>query len=424
MKPSTSILNLSPDILPFDLELLPPTAYLVGGSVRDFLLNAERDYLDLDFVLPELVIETAKKIANKYNAGFVVLDAERKIARVVFEEGTVDFAQQEGETIEKDLRRRDFTINAIAYNFHQQKLIDPLNGLEDLQTKTIKMIRVENLQDDPLRLLRAYRQAAQLNFIIEAKTRKKIAQLSSLITKVAAERVQTELNYLLKISRGSKWLIAIEKDGLLKYCFSAIDHNNLKLLKSIDETIELLLNWLNKDEFNRLFKVNKNQDIYDSLLVQRSRLTCLVSNNTEVAKKELIHLKYSNQDIKAVINVLKSLNALETKYNNLNLRELYFFFLELGDYFPIFALVSLAKNINNDLILNLIYHYLDPQSKLAHPIPLITGHDLINQLNIKPSPQLGQLLTEVIIAQVEGKVSTKQEALKFAQDYIVNHQSY
>ena len=92
----------------------------------------------------------------------------------------------------------------------------------------------------------------------------------------------------------------------------------------------------------------------------------------------------------------------------------------MGDYFPIFALVSLAKNIKNDLIFKLIEHYIDPEDQLAHPVALITGHDLINYLNIKPSPQLGQLLTEVSIAQIEGKIANKPEALNFAKDYITN----
>ena len=80
MKKTTSSFNLSPNILPFDLDWLPPTAYLVGGMVRDALLNRPREYLDLDFVLPNLVIKTAKTIANKYKAGFVVLDEQRNIA--------------------------------------------------------------------------------------------------------------------------------------------------------------------------------------------------------------------------------------------------------------------------------------------------------------------------------------------------------
>lgn len=419
MKSSTSLLNFSPNILPFDLELLPSTAYLVGGMVRDILLNYQRDYLDLDFVLPKFAIETAKKIANQYHAGFVVLDAERNIARVVFKEGTVDFAQQEGDTIEKDLSRRDFTINAIAYNFHQQKLIDPLNGLENLRTKTIKMISIQNLKDDPLRLLRAYRQAAQLQFTIETKTRQTIAQLSSLITQVAAERVQSEFNYLLSNAEGSQWLSKIKKDGLLSPWFSEINDYNLQLLQEIDKSIELLLNTFQPDKLKHLFLIEDNQNVYSSHIVQKSRLTCLVSNDSEIAKKELINLKYSNQEIKTVVNVLNYWPWLENQ-QELSLRKQYFLFLGLGDNFPIFALVGLGKNADQQLMFQLIEHYLDPKDKVAHPIPLITGHDLINHLNIKPSPQVGELLTEVSIAQVEGKIATKKEALALARSYI-NH---
>ncbi|MGK7957090.1 MAG: CCA tRNA nucleotidyltransferase [Crocosphaera sp.] len=416
MKQTTSSFNLSPNLLPFDLEFLPPTAFLVGGMVRDTLLNCQQDYFDFDFVLPEFAIEIAKKIANQYQAGFVVLDAERSIARLVFPQGTVDFAQQEGDTLEKDLSRRDFTINAIAYNFAQQKLLDPLNGLKDLRSKTLRMISVKNLKDDPLRLLRAYRQAAQLNFTIDPNTRQTIHHLSTLINQVAAERVQSELNYLLSNSRGNQWLIEIGKDGLLKPWFPRLS-NNLELIKGIDRSIDLLRNKLKKAEFNNLFQVNDDQNIYSSILIQRAKLTCFVSNQAQNAKQELINLKYSNQDIKAVVNVLNHLPWLEKKQQQLSLREFYFLFSELGNNFPIFALVFLAKNVNNQLILKLINHYIDPKDKLAHPIPLITGHDLINDLQIKPSPQLGQLLTEVAIAQVEEKISTKEEALNFARDY-------
>ncbi|MEL4896012.1 CCA tRNA nucleotidyltransferase [Crocosphaera sp. Alani8] len=423
MKSLPLSLHLLSNVLPFDLALLPADAYLVGGMVRDALLNSQRDYLDLDFVLPELVIETAKKIANKYQAGFVVLDAKRNIARVVFEQGTVDFAKQEGDSILQDLKRRDFTINAIAYSFHQQKLLDPLNGLGDLQTKTVRMISVKNLEDDPLRLLRAYRQAAQLNFTIEPETKQTIAQLSCLITRVAAERVQSELNYLLEDDRGSKWLIEIEKNGLLTPWLAEIDDNKLQLLQDIDVSVKFLQTKLKEEDFKRLFLIKGNQNISAIYCMKRAKLTCLVSGNTETAKKKLINLKYSKQDINAVLNVLKQLHLLENKQSKISIRELYFLFLELSDNFPIFALVALAKNIDNDLIVQLINHYLDPQDQLAHPSPLITGHDLINNLQIKPSPQLGQILTEVSVAQVEGKICTKKEALKFAEEYAKNWKS-
>ena len=109
---------LSPETWPFSLNWLPPSACLVGGTVRDALLDRPSDYLDLDFVLPTSAVETAQAIARHYRAGFVLLDADRQIARVVFEQGTADFAQQVGASLDADLRRRDFTINAIAYNPH------------------------------------------------------------------------------------------------------------------------------------------------------------------------------------------------------------------------------------------------------------------------------------------------------------------
>ncbi|MGK7941125.1 MAG: CCA tRNA nucleotidyltransferase [Crocosphaera sp.] len=412
------MINLSTDRLPFDLNLLPDTAYLVGGAVRDALLNIEREYLDLDFILPEFTIEIARKIANKYQAGFVILDEKRKIARVVFQQGTVDFAQQEGDSLEEDLSRRDFTINAIAYNFHEQKIVDPLKGLEDLGIKTIRMIRVKNLQDDPLRLLRAYRQAAQLNFTLETETRQTIRHLSPLITQVAAERIQAEFNYLLTHLRGTDRLIMMEKDGLLNHCFPHVNEEKLTLLQKIDEQLIYLKNSLQEADYHGLITDN-NQN---NSLVKRAKLISLLSNIPEEGKQELIRLKYAKDDIKSVFNVLSNLPFIKKNKQEITIRNLYLFFLDIGNDFPILALLALARSINNELTLTLINNYLDPKNLVAHPSPLVTGHDLINYLNIKPSPKLGELLTEITIAHVEGKISSKKQALDFAINYLNNQQ--
>ena len=223
MTSQTVSLSLFLPQLPCDLDLLPTSAYLVGGAVRDALLGRKGTYLDLDFVVPENSVETAKKIARHYQAGFVVLDEVRQIARVVFREGTLDFALQEGATLEKDLYRRDFTINAIAYNLHQQTAIDPLGGIVDLQRGIIRMVSPENLQDDPLRLLRAYRQAAQLNFKIDRDTREQIRILAPSIEQVAAERVQSEFNYILAHDIENQWLQLAWEDGLVTPWFPTVN---------------------------------------------------------------------------------------------------------------------------------------------------------------------------------------------------------
>src|SRR3712207_1111663 len=94
--------TLAPENWPFSLALLPQPAYMVGGAVRDAILGRTREYLDLDFVIPSDAVKVARAIAHHYNAGFVLLDAERQIARVVFPHATADFAQQEGGSLEVD----------------------------------------------------------------------------------------------------------------------------------------------------------------------------------------------------------------------------------------------------------------------------------------------------------------------------------
>ncbi|NTW12093.1 MAG: hypothetical protein HGA30_02150, partial [Anaerolineales bacterium] len=117
-------------------DILPnQETYLVGGAVRDMLLN--RLSRDLDFALPSNGIPTARKVANTLQADFMVLDDERDTGRVIFtnDDGArtfLDFAVYRGADLDEDLRNRDFTMNAIAFDLQNQTLRDPLNGASDL----------------------------------------------------------------------------------------------------------------------------------------------------------------------------------------------------------------------------------------------------------------------------------------------------
>jgi tRNA nucleotidyltransferase (CCA-adding enzyme) len=175
-------------------------------------------------------------IAQKYDAGFVVLDVEHQIARVVFRNATVDFAQQIGPSIHGDLRRRDFTINAIAYDPHTETLLDPLDGCTDLQRKTLCMVAPQNLQEDPLRLLRAYRQAAHSGFTLDAETQHTIRQLP-LMKQVAAERVRGELDCLLSMPEGTPLLSLAWQDEVLQPWLPDADQTALLTLVQIDQVM-------------------------------------------------------------------------------------------------------------------------------------------------------------------------------------------
>jgi len=430
----------------------------VGGTVRDALLERESEYLDLDFVLPIGAVETARAIARHYKAGFVLLDAERQIARVVFEQGTVDFAQQVGPTLEADLERRDFTVNAIAYNPHTDQLLDPLQGYADLQKHQLRMISPENLRDDPLRLLRAYRQAAQLGFTVEAETRLVIRDLATLLQRIAAERVQSELNYLLSSTRGATWLTMAWQDALLADWFPAATAQSLALVGAIDQAAALLEETLPDfawELFSRMRPGAKRQPASkggtgsgDSTAplpavsgstrtwLTTAKLTSLLPANLAQAEAQLRRLKYSRTDVQAVSTILKCLPLLCAASQpddiapdwhlqplaqlDLSLREQYEFFQLAGATFPAIALLAIAIGTPVAAIAPLVNRFLTPGDPVAHPTPLLTGQDLMTALNLPAGPRIGKLLAAIQLARAEAKITTPIEALQLAET-LVNH---
>jgi len=411
----SSLSVLSPETWPFSLEWLPQPVYLVGGAVRDALLGRRCEYVDLDFVLPDQAVKTARAIAKHYQAGFVLLDAERQIARVVFKHATVDFAQQEGSTLETDLRRRDFTVNAIAYNPHTEEIIDPLQGCADLQQGMLRMVSAKNLQDDPLRLLRAYRQAAQLDFAIEPDTQSVIRQLAPQLSQVAAERVRVELGYLLSSSAGTPWLITAWEDGLFATWFKSATQEQLAQVAAVDRAAVVLaqswhtLGW----ELSQLVR-----EPLKTTWLSIAKLTCLVNKQPELAEAELTQLTYSRTEIRAVSTALKLLPQLKVLSAQMSLREQYFLFRTAGSVFPTLAVLAVANGISVEAIAPLINRYLTPDDPVAHPTPLVTGKELMRALNLRSSPLVGELLMQIQLAYIEGKISTPAEAIDLASQLV------
>ncbi|MGV0025389.1 CCA tRNA nucleotidyltransferase [Phormidesmis priestleyi] len=420
---------LSPESWPFSLKWLPESACLVGGTVRDALLKRHSDYLDLDFVLPIAAVETAQAIARHYRAGFVLLDAERQIARVVFEQGTADFAQQVGASLEADLRRRDFTVNAIAYNPHTSQLLDPLQGHADLQRGLLRMVSSENLAEDPLRLLRAYRQAAQLGFALESETQIAIRQLAPNLRRIAAERVQSELNYLLSSPKGTDWLRAAWQDGLLQDWFPSATAVSLTRLTAIDQTAvvfqetwadfeaELFQN-IRTAARNGQGKLDKPSGSARNWLTI-AKLATLLSPDPQQAEGQLWRLKYSRAEIQAVSTVLKNLPRFENNSHlDWTLGEQYFFFREVGATFSALAILAIAAGTPLETIAPLIRRFLNAEDPVAHPSSLVTGQDLMSVLNLSAGPQIGQLLAALQLARAEGKIFNSQEAIAWAENLV------
>ncbi len=192
--------------------------YLVGGAVRD--LFTSRLSLDFDFALPSGGISLARKIANALDADFMALDDERDTGRVIIsnEDGTriyLDFSSYRGANLEEDLRARDFTINALAYNLNDDTIIDPNNGGSDIRAKVIRACAPTSISDDPVRILRAVRQAAAFGFTIEKNTRELMKLSADQILRISAERLRDEVFKMLGGPKASASIRALDMLGVL-----------------------------------------------------------------------------------------------------------------------------------------------------------------------------------------------------------------
>lgn len=166
--------------------------YLVGGAVRDALLG--KSTYDRDIAIKGAE-KFAHKIAEKFGGTFIVLDEVNHIYRVVLPDkiNYLDISEIQGETIEEDLMRRDFTINAIAYDLMENRFVDVTGGIEDLKNGVLRHIKDENFADDPLRILRAFRFAAVTGFEMTPELEAAIKKYLFLALNPAPERINYEL---------------------------------------------------------------------------------------------------------------------------------------------------------------------------------------------------------------------------------------
>ncbi len=407
--------GLDPIAWPIELTDLPDTAYLVGGAVRDALLGRRRSVLDLDVVLESGAIDLARTIAGRYGAGFVVLDRDRQIARVVFPAGTLDVAVQVGGSIERDLERRDFTINAIAYQPHRGEWVDPLNGRGDLAARSLRMVAVENLIDDPLRLLRAYRLSAQLDFQVEPATAVAIAQQVPTLKRVAAERVRAELDYLLETPRGDRALLAAATIDLWRDWLPALTERSRSTLVALNAAVaQLQALW-------------PSVPIADPLPNGRSplaaaRLACLLGSDLTLAQATLDRLKTSRVDHRILLAILAALASLPPTVAKAPLDRAgqYAFCKAAGDGFPAAALLAIAQGTRPAVLAEAIGRWQDPTDRVAHPYSPLTGDALMAEFAVPRGPIVGRLLAALERAQAVGQVDSLESARFFAQRWLQN----
>lgn len=182
----------------FEQETSP--LYVVGGVVRDYLLNQSAETTDLDLVVEHSALPTARRVADRLGWAFYPLDAERDVARLVFNAAgehplVCDVASVRGGSLEADLLLRDFTVNALAIVLEPggRRLVDVCGGVRDLELRQLRRVSPASFADDPVRLLRAVRFIHQLGFTLEEQTLIQVKRMSTTVKLVSAERMRDEL---------------------------------------------------------------------------------------------------------------------------------------------------------------------------------------------------------------------------------------
>lgn len=249
-------------------EELNLECYVIGGFVRDYIIKKSIPK-DIDIVVVGDGIEFANYVSKKIkNTPKVTIFKTYGTAMFRYNDLEIEFVGARKEsynensrnpkvvtgTLEDDQNRRDFTINSMAFSLnkkHYGSLVDPFNGLKDIENKLIKtpLSPEVTYNDDPLRMLRAIRFATKLNFEIDKSSLKSIESLSSRIKIITKERIVVELNKILLTDKPSIGFTLLEKCGLLKYILPEITS-----LKGIDE----IEGQTHKDNFYHTLEVLDN----------------------------------------------------------------------------------------------------------------------------------------------------------------------
>ncbi|MFH1725849.1 MAG: HD domain-containing protein [Elusimicrobiota bacterium] len=212
--------------------------YLVGGVLRDAALKRARPVVDVDLAVAGTASTSAKglarRIARRVGGSCFVLHEATQVYRIVPRAGAsgagdigyqIDVAQIQGRDIAEDLARRDFTVNAMAapLPIGSGELLDPFNGLADLRRRLLRATSERVLKEDPLRLLRAFRLAAQLGLRLEGRTLDWIRTHRRRLKASAPERIRAELMDLLSVPESAPWIRKLDDAGLLTVIFDELE---------------------------------------------------------------------------------------------------------------------------------------------------------------------------------------------------------
>ena len=373
-------------------------AYFVGGSVRDALLD--RPIHDVDIASSSYPEETKAIFDRTVDVGIehgtvLVLEngQEYEITTFRTEDVYVDYRRPSSvsfvRSLEEDLKRRDFTVNAFALN-EKGEIVDLFHGLEDLENKVLRAVGLphERFNEDALRIMRGFRFQASLGFDLEEETFKAMTDCAPLLEKISVERVFIELDKLLLAPYWRKGL-----EGLI----ASHSYQYLPLLQNSRSSLE------------KLFQLKMDYSFTSSEQAWAALLLTLDENKVSAFFKKW----KTSRDFAKKVEQLVEIYRLREKAR-LNRRAVYRY-----DKSLLLSAEELrqAHGLPVDFqVIEELYDALAIHDK--HEI-VVNGGMLIKEYGLKPGPALGQVISAIEWAVVDGELENDKEAIgDFLSDYL------
>jgi poly(A) polymerase len=413
-------------------------AYWVGGCVRDFLLGRQPgDYDIVTSALPEEIeklFERTIPVGRKFGV-IIVLEDDHQFqvatfrAEADYQDGRHPAYVVFGDAV-ADARRRDFTVNGLFYDPVERKLHDWVGGESDLRAKTIRTIGspAERFGEDHLRLLRAVRLAAQLDFTIEPETFAAIKAAAPKIHAISAERIRDELIKLFSPPRASRGLDLLRQSGLLEQVLPEIaatttceQSPDFHPEGSVFNHLLLMLEKMPADSDPSLPWSVLFHDVAKPLTASRDPKTGSIHFyeheriGADMAQQILERLRFPRKQIDDIVTAVRChmqfKDVLEMRKSTLRR-------LLMRATFPLELQLHRLDCVGSHGRLD-VYDYLIEQAKELEKQPeirppLLTGDDLL-AMGMQAGPGMGQLLGEIREKQLSDELKTSEEAKQWAK---------